>query len=326
MVQKIRTSLVISLTVINLISILAIFMLINLDKSEIRYKNDFYIENNRHGNRYNLTNLYNNNEFEEVYHYKNFFINYTTYYAAVLMLNIICVFFWIFLISSFCSGEQECECSGSCCDANCNCGNCSVANGDAGKLALVCLLFICLILLIYYSLKCCGKHIARYISLSVIAFANFCILIFSLLMLDHERKLIYQIILFSALSCFANLSSIILPNLQSCERLRFRARIPSANISINQNPIPQYSNNVIMNNNNMNNYNNFNNAPIQANYVVYPNSYVTNGGPVANYESKPNTEKNTSINSNDFGNQIIVDNSNDMGDAPLPDNENQVKK
>ena len=72
MVQKIRTSLVISLTVINLISILAIFMLINLDKSEIRYKNDFYMENNRHGNRYNLTNLYNNNEFEEVYHYKNF--------------------------------------------------------------------------------------------------------------------------------------------------------------------------------------------------------------------------------------------------------------
>ena len=78
-----------------------------------------------------------------------------------------------------------------------------------------------------------------------------------------------------------------------------------------------------MNNNNMNIYNN---APIQANYVVYPNSYVTNGGPVANYESKPNTEKNTSVNSNDYGNQIIVDNSNDMGDAPLPDNENQVKK
>jgi cbb3-type cytochrome oxidase subunit 3 len=323
MVQKIRTSLVVSLTVMNLISILAIFMIINFDKRGIQYKNDFYIQNNNYRNSYNRTNLFINNGFEEIYHYKNFFINYTTYYAVVLLLNIICVFFWIFLISSFCSGEQECYCEGTCCDGNCNCGNCSINNGEAGKSALLCLLFICLILVIYYSLKCCGKHIARYISLSIIAFANLCIFILSLLMLDHERNLIYQIILFSALSCIANLSSIILPNLPSCERLRFRSRIPSENVSINQNQIPQYNNNVMMNNNNMNNYNK---APIQANYIVNPNSYITNGGPVVNYESKPSTEKNININSNDFGNQIIVDNINDMGDAPLPDNENQVKK
>ena len=334
MVQKIRTSLIVSLTVINLICILAIFMLINFNKSEIDYDNNFYIKDNEH-RRTNKTNLLKYKGLDEILPTKNYFIDYSVYYSTVLILNSICLFFWFFLICTFCVGESDCTCGGSCCDSSCNCGNCgdccdcNSANGDAGKVVLLCLLFVCIILSIYYSLKCCGKHIARYISLTCTAFINLFILILSSLVLDRESNQIFYIILFSCISTTVNLISIILPNLQSCERLRFRSRAPPSqiiNCSINQNNIPQMNNNVIMYNNNMNNYN-FNNVPIQANYVVYPNNYNTNVGPVVNYESKPNIEKNITINnSNDSNNQFVMDNSNDMGDAPLPANEMQVKK
>ena len=336
MVQKIRSSLVVSLTVVNLICILAIFMLVNFNKNEIDYDNNFYINDNKHP-RTNTTNILKYNEFDEILPSKNYFIDYSVYYTTVLILNSICLFFWFFLICTFCVGESDCPCEGTCCDSSCNCsncGSCNTTNGDAGKLALLCLLFICIILSIYYSLKCCGKHIARYISLTCTAFINLFILILSLLILDRESNQIFHIILFSGLSTIVNLISIILPNLQSCQRLRFISRVPPSqiiNYSINQNNIPQMNNNVMMNNNNMNNYNyNYNNVPIQANYIVYPNNYNTNVGPVVpvvNYESKPNMNKNISINnSNDSNNQFVIDNSNDMGDAPLPANEMQVKK
>lgn len=343
MVQKIRTSLVVSLTVINLISILAIFMLINFHKGNIDYNYDFYIdENNRQRtNRYNTTNPLKYHDNYEIFFNKNYFIDYSVYYSSVMILNSLCVFFWIFLICTFCVGESDCTCEGgACCDSSCNCGNCNANNADAGKVALLCLLFICVILAIYYSLKCCGKHIARYISITSIGFINLFILILSLLILDKESSQIYQIILFSGISTIANLISVILPNFQSCQRLRFRTRIPSSqviNYSINQNSVPQINNNVMMNNNNMQNYNyNYNNVPIQpmqpiqpiqANYIVYPNNYNPNAGTFVNYESKPNMEKNISINnSNESNNQFVLDNPYDMGDAPLPANENQVKK
>ena len=108
--------------------------------------------------------------------------------GLILILNSICLFFWFFLICTFCVGESDCPCEGTCCDSSCNCsncGSCNTTNGDAGKLALLCLLFICIILSIYYSLKCCGKHIARYISLTCTAFINLFILILSLLILDN---------------------------------------------------------------------------------------------------------------------------------------------
>ena len=346
MVQKIRTSLVVSLTVINLISILAIFMFLNFNKGDINYNENFYIKQNNYErtNRYNTTNSikYNNNY--EIYGNKYYFIDYYTYYHSVVILNSLCIFFWIYLICTFCVGESDCTCDGgACCDSSCNCGNCSVTNPDAGKLALLCLIFICAILAIYYSLKCIGKHIARYISLTATGFMNLFILILSILILDNENSQIYQIILFSGISTIANLSSVILPNLQSCQRLRFRSRVPPPqviNYSINQNSVPQINNNVMMNNNNMQNYNyNYNNVPIQpiqpiqqmqqmqANYIAYPNNYNPNMGPVVNYESKPNMEKNININSsNESNNQFVLDNPYDMGDAPLPDNENQVKK
>ena len=289
MVQKIRTSLVVSLTVINLISILAIFMFLNFNKGDINYNDNFYINQNNYErtNRYNTTNSIKYNDNYEIYGNKYYFIDYYTYYHSVVILNSLCIFFWIYLICTFCVGESDCTCDGgACCDSSCNCGNCSVTNPDAGKLALLCLIFICAILAIYYSLKCIGKHIARYISLTATGFMNLFILILSILILDNENSQIYQIILFSGISTIANLSSVILPNLQSCQRLRFRSRVPPPqviNYSINQNSVPQINNNDMMNNNNMQNYNyNYNNVPIQpiqpiqqmqqmqANYIAYP--------------------------------------------------------
>ena len=342
MVQKIRTSLVVSLTVINLISIIAIFMLLNFNKGDTDYYDNFYINDNNfpRTNRYNTTNSLKYHDNYDINLNKNYFIDYSVYYSSIIILNSLCIFFWIFLICTFCVGESDCSCDGACCDSSCNCGNCSVNNPDAGRLALLCLIFICVILAIYYSLKCCGKHIARYISLTATGFINLFILILSLLILDKESNQLYQIILFSGISSIANLISVILPNLQSCQILRFRSRmLPSQviNYSINQNSVPQINNNAMMNNNNMQNYNyNYNNVPIQqmqqiqpiqGNYIVYPNNNNPIVGPVINYESKPNLENNINIsNSNESNNQFVLDNPYDMGDAPLPANENQVKK
>ena len=110
MVQKIRSSLVVSLTVVNLICILAIFMLVNFNKSEIDYDNNFYINDNKHP-RTNTTNILKYNEFDEILPSKNYFIDYSVYYTTVLILNSICLFFWFFLICTFCVGESDCPCA-----------------------------------------------------------------------------------------------------------------------------------------------------------------------------------------------------------------------
>ena len=334
MLNKIRTSIIVLLLILNLIFITSIFLLVSFNEDQIDYKYNIDKLNYHTGfvNNYNISNLYYKNEGNEKYLNQKIFLDYSVYFGAILTINSLSLFLWILLFGSFCVGESECDCNcdcGSTCrDGSCNCSNCSTNGNDAGKAALVCLVFICLILIIYYSLKCCGKHLSRYISIICYIFNNFCIFILSLLMIRGANNEIFLILIISCISLIANLLALVLPNFERCKRLRFRSRISSSqviNYNINQNQMSQINNNNAMINNNMNN---FNDVPIQANYVVNPNMYKTNEGPVAgsqNNSENQNIGRNLSVNQNDSNSQLFEDNNNDLGGAPLPANEMQVK-
>ena len=279
--------------------------------------------NTQNSNKYNSTNSYNSYYNKRKSYTGQYGFESSFYFASVLTLNCISLFLWFFLLSSFCAGEKECNCDCRCCNGACDCNNCNCNcnNGDAGKAALICIVFICLILIIYYSIKCCGKHIARYISIASMAFINFCILIVSLLVINnYNYHHIFPIMLVSGISIISNLLAIGLPNLKSCEILRYKDRIPSSeiiNYNFNSNQNSQFNNNNAMANNNMNMQNNGQN-PID--YPMYPKYSV----PIVNNEVN-NNGRNMSMNSNDTNSQIVDNINKDMGDAPLPAFEMQVK-
>ena len=320
---------IVILSIINILSIIAIFILISHDYGDLKYEYDTlrYDYNNENRNKLNSTYSHNNKNINHI-PIRNYFFDTSSYLSSIIILNSLSLFFWLLLICSFCSGESECYCEGSCCSGSCgNCNGCNCSNnGETGQAALVCLVFICLILIIYYALKCCGKHLARYISISSTAFIHLCILFFSMLVFDGRNNQLLQIMICSGISFVINILTILLPNLSSCEILRFKSRIPSSeviNYNINQNPnqISQVNNNINVNNNMNNNYNN---APYPANYVVYPNNGQPNSVPIVANEynnANQNVGRNASIESND---QFVVDNNN-FGNAPLPAYEMQVK-
>jgi len=335
MLNKIKTSIIVLLVILNLISVVSIYVLIsfNSDELDYNYKTHGFDIHNDYVNNYNVSNLYHKNEGKQKYLKNIIFLDNSVYFGAILTINSLSLFLWFLLLGSFCVGESECDCNCGrcCCDGSCNCNNCNVNNNDAGKAALVCLVFICLILIIYYSLKCCGKHLSRHISIICYIFNNFCIFSLSLLMVRGTNNEIAQIMIISGISLIINLLALVLPNINFCKRLRFHSRVRSSeiiNYNINQNQIqiPQINNNNVMINNNMNN---FNDVPIQANYVVDPNMYKTNEAPVVNSENNSQNqiiERNVSINQNDSNNQLFEDNNKDLGGAPLPAYEMQVKK
>ena len=333
MVQKIRTSIMIILTIINFICMFAIFLLNSLTYSEYKHKN-WYVYNNDNMYYNNITNS-DSSQYKDRYYNNEYQFNSSFYFSSVLTLNCLSSFFWFFLLCSFCTGECDCSCnSKGCCSDGCtcnsnNCGNCNCNNnsGDCGKLAIVCLIFICLFLIIYYALKCLGKHIARYVALSSIFFINFCLFVVSLLVINNYDYNIIRIMIFSGIAVLLNLLAISLPNVKSCERFRFKERIPSSeiiNYNINPNQISQINNNVMINNN----MNIYNNEPVP-NYPIYPNNDKMYPLSIVNNESnneKPNVEKNVSINSNDTNDQFADVNNKDLGDAPLPAYEMQTNK
>lgn len=332
MLNKIKTSIIVLLVILNLICVVGIYVLISFNSDKLDYKYGKYKLNsyNNFNNNYNVSNLYYNNVGNQKYLDRIIFLDYSVYFGAILTINSLSLFLWFLLLGSFCVGERECDCNcnGSC--DGCNCNNCTTNGNDAGKAALVCLVLVCLILMIYYSLKCCGKHLSRHISIICYIFNNFCIFALSLLMIRGNNDEIILIMIISGISFLVNLLALVLPNIKFCKRLRLHSRVRSSeviNYNINQNQISQINNNNnVMINNNMNNYND---VPIQANYVVDPNMYKTNEPPVVNSQNNSQNqiiERNVSINQNDSNNQLFEDNIKDLGGAPLPAYEMQVKK
>jgi hypothetical protein len=200
------------------------------------------------------------------------------------------------------------------------------------------MIFACIIVIVYYSLKCCGKHIARYISIISTIFINACIFVVSLLVLsDRNYDQVLRILIVSGFSIFVNSLSVILPNIKSCKKFRFRNRLHSSDIidyNRNQLQISQINNNVIIQNN-LNNNNNNNNTPVPVNYVKPQDDkdYNIYAIPVPNINTERQNQNNENIssnisnnNDNNVNNQIIEDVNQDMGIAPLPAFEMQTKK
>ena len=329
MLQKIRSSIILILSIVNCLSIFTLFVLISYDdksyknKSNPQQLNDYSNSQNifNETNNYNITNDINNKESTIA---KYFFDN-SSYFTSIMILNILSSYFMILLIFSFCTGENDCccdgACHGTCSNRGCSCYNLNNSS-DGGKAMLICLVFVCLILIIYYSLKCCGKHFARYISITSISFSYLCMFFLSLLVVNGENNEIFRIMIISGASALLNLLAIILPNFNICKILRYKRRIYSSeiinsNINQNQNQLPQINNNAIANNN-LNNYENIN---IQVNPYAYPNNVQLNRVQVVNNEyngNNQNIERNVSINSNDSNNQFVEENSKELGTAPLP--------
>ena len=348
--QKIRTSIIVILAILNFICPITMYFLSKLDTNNYDYDDNTFEYNpiNHHyafQNRNNITNSYYRNKYNDDYYNKENLITSTLYLGCLLTLNTLCLFFWLILISSFCVGETECcDCcygnNSNCC--NCDCSSyhcdCSGSNNECGKFALVLMIFACIIVIVYYSLKCCGKHIARYISIISTIFINACIFVVSLLVLsDRNYDQVLRILIVSGFSIFVNSLSVILPNIKSCKKFRFRNRLPSSDIidyNRNQLQISQINNNVIIQNS-MNNNNNNNNTPVPVNYMKPQDDkdYNIYAIPVPNINTERQNQNNENIsnnisnnNDNNADNQIVEDVNQDMGIAPLPAFEMQTKK
>ena len=322
MVQKIKSSIITLLTVLNIIGIILIFISISQYNDSYSYNRRLSKKNYNYTNfsekQYKLSQTNNTNILKEK-QTKQKLSPYTfskNYFITIFILNFLLIYFCLSLLFSFCVGDNECECNSSCCRCCCDggCGGCECRNGDNGSGIIACLILILIIVIIYFSTKLCGKHLSRYISLSFISFVYFLIFIISLLSFNGDNPIIKYNILISTSYLICNLSGMILPNLKQCENLRYESNPPPIEV-INFPQYPQMQNNRIAINVN-NSYNNnqrdtINNVPIVRNEYNHSfpqdqttESYIGNN-PV------PINSINSSVSQNSVENE-------NLGNAPLP--------
>ena len=319
MAQKIRTSIIVILTILNFIGVISIFYCISLYK---------IIPNNsiRNISKVNKNNYINENELEsskiinstenmksKLLYKKLSSYSSSFYYNSIILMNLIFLCFCFNLIISFAIGDSECCncCSGGCRDCNCDCNS---NNGDSGSI-IICLLMIFILLIIFYLNKLCGKHLSRYISLSFITIINFFIIIISLIHLNEDPKSIQYTILISTILFLCNSLGLILPNLKKCEKLRYKSKsLPIINYP--QDPISQIStsNGYTENNNYSKNAIPKGNSALDVPIVYNEYNAQTNN---ASISSSVNT---LNSNSGNLGNQQLMSSGN-LGIPPLPTEE-----
>ena len=144
-------------------------------------------------------------------------------------------------------------------NGNNNCGNCncSGSGGDGSGLAVVLLIFLAIIVAVlifiamYYSVKGCGKHIARYTGIIGELIIYFCITIsISIFLFTNGYNLSYNPIIICVISSvlvLINFLGVLIPNLNCCQNNENgEINKPLASDQENQEPIVINSN--IMNN------------------------------------------------------------------------------
>ena len=318
MAQKIRTSIIVILTIINFIGVISIFCCISLYKitPNNSIRNISKVNNNNYINENVLEsskifNLTENMKSRQLSYKRRFSYSFSFYYNSIILMNLIFLCFCFNIIISFSVGDNECSNCGCCRDCRCDCNTNSGQNG-----AIVCLLMIFILLITFYLNKLCGKHLSRYISLSFITIINFFIIVISLIHLDEDPKSIQYTILISTILFICNSLGLILPNLKKCEKLRYKSKsLPIINYP--QEPISQIStsNGYIENNN----YYSGNSIPKgNAAYdvpIVY-NEYNAQ----ANNSSISSSVNTLNNNSGNLINQQLM-NSGNLGMPPLPTEE-----
>ena len=170
----------------------------------------------------------------------------------ILYIDIVAIFFEILFMISFCVTKNECcssesdeefaigTCYGTCvcCDdcgrneADCKCE----CNNDKDEAKGLCILFVlCIIfVLIFFSIRACGKHVSRIFSAIFLSLIDIALIALAVLTgNDLYRTLI---IVFSLLTAISNILGIILPNLSCCQILNY-GYVES--LYINANPVAQ---------------------------------------------------------------------------------------
>lgn len=323
MIQKIRTCVIVILAIIDFIGIISIFISLSMYKENNLYyreklneisKNNTHLEENYMNAHFNNIGTKEKIKFKEIIksnnNYNNLKLSYHSsfYFDSILLLNILFLFFLFHLLTSFIVGDNDCC---KCCQSGCNIGNCDCNNsqGNGGAQLIVCLIILCIVFIIYFLTKLCGKHLARYISLSFISLINFLIFFISVISIYEGGMSIIINIIISLILFLCNLFGMILPNLKKCENLRYKY--------INMPPVinyPQdtqlYQNNNIIVNNNSQTTGNITNYPVP----IVKNEFSINQQIQNNISSSIN---NSSIDSDNLSNRKIINNE-DMGIPPLP--------
>ena len=330
MVQKIRTCVIVILTIIDFIGIISIFISLSMYKENHLYyrkkfneisKNNTHLEENYMNAHFNNIGTKEKIKFKEIIKKNNNYNNNlklsyhsSFYYDSILLLNVLFLFFLFHLLISFIVGDNECcNCCQRGCNNNSNCDcNCNNSQGNGGVELIVWIIIICIVFIIYFLTKLCGKHLARYISLYFISFINFLIFFISVISIGEGGINIIINIIISLILFLCNLLGTILPNLKKCENLRYKY--------ISRPPVihyPQhtqlYQNNNIIVSNNLQSTGNITNYPVP----IVNNEYSVNQQIQNSISSSIN---NSSIDSGNLSNQKIINNE-DMGIPPLP---NQV--
>lgn len=285
MAENIRSSIIFLLTIINFIGNFLIFSNLSNYKENSHYikrklqHNNLRINNlkisikdeklNSKGNIYNYT-YFNESDFEISKKNKS---NYTlkeklnlrklsnynsSYYYAILLLNLIYLYFCFNLVSSFFIEDNECK--KYCCGCeDCSGCDCTRSIDNAGGLIVVCFLIIGITMIIYFSTKFCGKHLARYISLTFIIIINILIFVLSLTFIYENQKGIKINIIISVILLICNVLGVSLPNLKRSNNLIYNYNQPE-NINYPSEQLPEINNENFIHNNNYNNFDNFNNS------------------------------------------------------------------
>ena len=324
MPQKIRTSIIVILTIINIIGVIFIFITIssyeaNSHKYERKLSKINKNDNNNNINILKYLKINNSTKLNQSKKssYSPSFASSSFYSDSILLLNYIFLYFCINLLISFAIGESECyncnccACCSCCCRGGCggNC-DCNCNNVRNGNEIIICIVFMIIIFILYYSVKICGKHLSRFISLSFIIIINSLIIFISLAHLNEDSNIIKCNLLISTFLFICNLLGFMLPNFKKCENLRYKSvsHVPMINSQHQSSNANGYFPN--------NNYYNGNVSP----NVVYAVPIVNNEYNV--YPQTNSTTVSTSIcslnnNSENSGNQNLM-NSGNLGIPPLP--------
>ena len=330
MVQKIRTSVIVVLTILNFIGFLSIMICASFSNQPKPYNKRKISSNNNYNNysiekdrlEFEMMNMKMNDKYNNKTNRKLLIHKHISsfYYESILILDLLFLYFCFNLVSSFIIGDNECNNCCDCCDCccrGCQCGsadcNCNNYGGNGSEL-IACLIIIFIFVVIYYSTKLCGKHLARYISLSFICFINFSTFVISIIfisLVDKGEASVKINIVFSLILFLCNLLGMILPNINKLKNLRYKYAPHSLPQAINYPmgyQLPSTNTNIIVNQQ----YNSMQNN----NYSVpIVNNEYNEFSHQKNNHSENNKSKTDSTNSSD---QRILNNSGNMGIPPLP--------
>lgn len=172
--------------------------------------------------------------------------------SYLIIVSLVSIFFTFVLMVSFCIDKNECCTSDTreelgigcciyclCCDdcenrnrsSNCNCEG---GNGNGNGL-IVLLLIVIIFILIYFVIKACGKHVSRYISISIEFLTNLGIFVLILMYQAEEKSNYFPVILtLSGILALANFLGLLLPNLSCCLTLTYGYRPGNIEPILNQ--------------------------------------------------------------------------------------------